>query len=139
MSEAKADAATGRPAGARTSRSRAISSGLPSSRRSDRTPVHAGREFALQVGDIRGSATASILVANISGIDVAVDVFIGTRGGAGNGKYGHPALQNRKVWRLDLQPDDETANLVVTSTGDVIIQLVIDDGRLNALTVLPIG
>ena len=110
---------------------------VPPDRMSDGTPLHAGRQFAFHVGDIRGNATASLLVANVSGHDVGVDVFTGTPRGPGGGKYSNPALQNRNTWRVDLQADDANQNLALIATGDVIVQLVVDDGRLNALTVLP--
>lgn len=110
---------------------------VPPDRNTDGTGIHAGQRFSFHVGDLRGVATASLLVADVSGADVAVDVSIGTRAAPGAGKYSTPQLRPRNTWRVDLQPDDENSNLVLTSTGDVIVQLVIDDGRLNALTVLP--
>jgi hypothetical protein len=110
---------------------------VPQARLADGTPVHVGRHFTLHVGDLRGVATASVIVANVSGSDVFADVFLGTPGSAGAGKYSNPRIQNRTTWRVDLQPDDEDANIVVTASAEVVVQLVIDDGRLNAVTVLP--
>jgi hypothetical protein len=112
---------------------------VPPDRKPDGTPIHAGKVFALHVGDIRGTATASLLVANVSGADVAIDVFLGSPGASGTGKYQNPGLQNRNVWRQDLAPDDENANIAIRATGDVVVQLAIDDGRMNGLTVLPVG
>ena len=110
---------------------------VPQDRTSDGTNVHVGHQFTFHVGDLRGVATASLVVANISGADVFADLFIGTIGSAGTGKYSNPRIQNRETWRVELQPEDEHSNVVVTSSADVIVQLVVDDGRLNAVTVLP--
>jgi hypothetical protein len=110
---------------------------VPPDRSHDGTPLHVGQRFPIQVGDLRGTAIASILVANVSSGDAAVDVFAGSAGAPGAGKYSNPRLRVRNVWRIDLQPDDENTHLVLTSNVEVIVQLVIDDGRLNALTVLP--
>lgn len=109
---------------------------VPQDRKSDGTPVHVGRNFTLHVGDLRGVARATILVANVSGGDVAADIFVGMDAGSFL-RYSTPRIENRVTWRVDLQPDDENANLLLRSNGDVIVQLVIDDGRLNAVTVLP--
>jgi hypothetical protein len=110
---------------------------VPPAFRTDGTLVHMGSLFPFAIGALQGTASVSLLVANVSGSDVAVDVSVGTASSAGSGKYQNGRLSNRNIWRLDLPPDDLNANLVLTSTGLVIVQLVIDDGRLNALTILP--
>lgn len=110
---------------------------VPPDRHSNGAPLHVGRQFSMHVGDIRDAVTASILVANLSGSDVVVDVFTGRHGAAGNGKYTMPLLPNRNTWQFDLLSDDHNANLILTSTGEVIVQLVINDGSVNALTILP--
>jgi hypothetical protein len=110
---------------------------VPKDRESDGTPVHVGRHFTVHVGDLRGVATASLVVANVSGSDIVADVFVGTEGSAGTGKYSNARIPNRNTWQVDLASDDENANIVVTTSAEVIVQLVIDDGRLNAVTVLP--
>jgi hypothetical protein len=38
---------------------------------------------------------------------------------------------------VDLTPDLDPAHLVVSSSGDIVVQLVIDDGRLNGVSCLP--
>ena len=112
--------------------------GVPPDRTYAGARVHVGTQFALNVGEIRGVGTASLLVANVSGSDANVDVFVGTSGVPGSGKYNNPRLVNRATWRIDIQPEDYQAHLELASTGDVIVQLVIDDGRLNAITCLPV-
>ena len=108
---------------------------IPPDSKSDGTHVHIGQNFTVHVGDVRGAA--SLLIGNVSGADAVVDVFIGTEGAAGNGKHTNPRLQPRNVWRVDLGSEDHNANLVLTSTEDVVVQLVADDGRLHALTIVP--
>jgi hypothetical protein len=110
---------------------------VPQDRKSSGMPVRAGRSFSFHVGARRGLRTASVLVSNVSGGDVAADIFVGSAGGAGNGRYSTPRIENRTTWRVDLLPDDANASLVLTSNGDVVLQLVIDDGRLDAVAVLP--
>jgi hypothetical protein len=110
---------------------------VPPDRKVDGTPVHLGRMFPIHVGDVRGTATASLLVTNVSSGDAAVDVFVGSAGAGGAGKYTNPRLRIRNIWRIDLQPEDANTHLVLRSDADVIVQLVVDDGRLEALTVLP--
>jgi hypothetical protein len=69
---------------------------------------------------------------------VAVDVFRGTRGCYGCGTYTTPRLVNNGLWRVDLTDADKNADLIVTSTGPIIVQLVLDDGkRVSALTCMP--
>jgi hypothetical protein len=108
---------------------------IPPDRKSDGTTIHVGQDFTVHVGQISG--TASILIANVSAGDVVADVFLGSGGAAGTGRYTNPRVQPFTTWRVDLRPEDQNANLVVKSTGDVVVQLVVDTGRLEALTVMP--
>lgn len=108
---------------------------VPPDRRSDGSAVHVGRDFTLNVGEIRGSA--ALLVANVAAVDVQADVFLGSGGAPGTGRFTNPRIQPNCTWRVDLQAGETNANLVLKATDDIIVQLVIDDGRLNALTVVP--
>jgi hypothetical protein len=93
-----------------------------------------GTAFPITIGD---TATGALLVANVSGSEVAVDVYVGNAGSPGTGKY-TARIRDLSVGRIDLQPDDAHAHLVLVASGDVVVQLVIDDGRLNGLTCLPL-
>ena len=81
---------------------------------------------------------AALLVANVSGSDVGVDVFRGTKGAPGNGVHNTPRIQHNAIWRVDLTDADENGHLVVSATGDIIVQLMIDDGRCNGITCMPV-
>ncbi len=99
--------------------------------------VAEGKIFPICNGDVTASA---ILVANVSGTDTTVDVFIGTVGAAGAGKYSIPRLTNNSIGRIDLAAGDANCHLVIASTGDIVAQLVIDDdGKLNGITCIPKG
>lgn len=109
--------------------------GVPPARKVDGSRLALGTLFPVALGDI---AAASLLVANVSGSDVTVDVFIGTKGADGTGKHSIPRLKNNALGRIDLAQDDDNAHLVVSATGDIIVQLMIDDGRVNGVTCIPI-
>ncbi len=102
----------------------------------DGTRLAQGRFFPIAVGDV---ATAALLIANVSGTDAAIDVFIGTQGARGFGAHTNPQLQNYCMWRVDLVPTDESAHLIVSATEDIVVQLMIDDGRVNGITCLPLA
>lgn len=108
--------------------------GVPPARKVDGSRLALGTLFPVALGDI----AAALLVANVSGSDVTVDVFIGTKGADGTGKHSIPRLKNNALGRIDLAQDDDNAHLVVSATGDIIVQLMIDDGRVNGVTCIPI-
>jgi hypothetical protein len=102
----------------------------------DNTAFAVGKIFPITVGDV---ATAHLLIANPEGSDLAADVFVGTAGGVGHGKYTNPRIRNHEHWRIDLQPEDRNAGLVVVATDPVIVQLVVTDPRPYAISCLPVG
>jgi hypothetical protein len=108
--------------------------GVPPTRNSDGTLFNAGRIFPITLGEF---TRASLLIANVSGTDINVDVFVGTIGGSGGGKYNNMLLSNKAIWRVDLAPDDANAHIIVSATDAVIVQLMIDDGRVNGITCFP--
>lgn len=108
--------------------------GIPPARRQDNTPLAVGRLFPITNGAVSSSA---ILVANVSGNDVTVDIFIGTKGPDGTGKHTIARLKPNAVGRLDLTPDDANSHLVLSATGDIVAQIVIDDGKVNGVTCIP--
>jgi hypothetical protein len=112
---------------------------VPRVRRVDGSYFAAGRVFSVPVGDI--VHTATLLIANVFGTDIAVDLFIGTKGAPGGGKYNNPRILNNGLWIVDIDPADMDSHLIVSSTGAVIVQLAIDDskkGALNELLVMPV-
>ena len=56
-----------------------------------------------------------------------MDIFLGTEGAPGGGKYAIPRLVNNASWIIDLDPTDSTSNVILSSTGDVIVQLAVGD------------
>jgi hypothetical protein len=104
-------------------------------RATDLSLYAAGENFAIALGDV---PSPTLLITNVSGADQAVDVFLGTYGAAGNGRYSTPRLVNNGLWRVDLTDLDKNANLFVTATGLIVVQLVLADGkRVSALTCMP--
>jgi len=107
----------------------------PANRRADGSAFSIGKEFNIAIGDVPSPA---LLIANVGGGEQVVDVHRGTRGADGAGKFTNPRLAVNAIWRVDLTDADKNANIVVSSTGPVIVQLVLDDGqRVSALTCLP--
>lgn len=97
--------------------------------------IAAGTLFAVPMGDVVG--TTSLLVANVSGIDVNVDVFRGTKGADGFGIYNNPQLSNHCIWRVDLRPSDGYANLVISATSAVIAQIAVTRSNGIDMTTIP--
>jgi hypothetical protein len=106
--------------------------GLPPSKASDGSRLGMGLVFAVNPGAIRHRAT--LLIGNVSGSDVTADVHLGTRGAVGNGAYTKPLLSNHTIWIVEIDPAHANTNLIVVSSGDVVAQLVVDEGKKNALT-----
>ena len=98
---------------------------LPAIRR-DGTRLGMGTQFAIALGSFR---SASLLIANVSGNDVYADVWVGTRGTDGGGIFSNPRLVPAAVWRVDLTQNQALSNLIVSSSGNTIVQAVIDDGK----------
>jgi hypothetical protein len=108
--------------------------GIPPARKVDGTPSAVGKIFPIALGEV---AAAAILIANVSGSEVTVDVFLGTKGADGAGKHSIQ-IRNNAHARIDLTPDDQRSHIIVSATGDVIVQLMIDDGQVHGVTVIPI-
>jgi len=100
-------------------------------------PVASGTLFSVTVGNF---SRASLLVANVSGTDLTVDVFVGTAGAPGAGKYSLPDVKNNMIARIDLDPSDSNSHLVMRSTGDIVAQLVVDTGKstITQVTLVPV-
>jgi hypothetical protein len=106
--------------------------GVPPSKKSDGSRFGMGKVFAVSPGAIRHRAT--LLIGNVSGSDVIVDVYLGTRGAPGNGAYSTPLLGNHTIWVVEIDPAHANTNLVIVSSGDAVAQLIVDEGKKNALT-----
>ena len=102
---------------------------------SDGSPLGTGRLFAIALGEYQ---FATLLIANVSGNDVIADVSKGTRAGDGNGTFTNPRLTSNAIWRIDLTSVERNSNLVVSSTAEVVVQVIINDGlSVQSFQVLP--
>jgi hypothetical protein len=91
-----------------------------------------GRVFSATLGDIRYRAT--LLIGNVSGTDVNVDVFLGTAGCGGCGKY-NLRVGDQQIGSVELDPDtDAHSHVIVVSSSDIVVQLALDDGKKNTTT-----
>ena len=111
--------------------------GIPQTYRASGMPLAVGIRFPVTLGAF---SRATVLVANVIGIDITVDVFIGTKGADGAGKYSIARLKPNSVGMLQItDPADANSNLVLSSTGDIVAQLAVDTGRqIHEITLLPI-
>jgi hypothetical protein len=110
---------------------------LPARRVND-DPLAIGTQFSVALGS---GARATLLVANVSGGDVTVDLFLGTKGADGSGFQSNPRLTNRSLWIVEIDPAAANSNLVLSSTGNIVAQLAVETGRntINGVTLLPIN
>jgi hypothetical protein len=99
--------------------------GISPLRRQNGVPLAFGTLFPITNGAVSSSA---ILVANISGSDVQVEIFVGTKGADGTGKHSIRVKPNA-VGRIELTADDANSHLVMSATGDIVAQIVIYDGK----------
>jgi len=107
----------------------------PVRRRSDGTSLSQGTQFAIALGNFR---SASLLVGNVSGSDIEVDVFKGSQGANGFGIFSNPHLAPNAIWKVNLTQNEALSNLIVHASGPVIMQAVIDDGQtIQSFMVLP--
>ena len=109
----------------------AVVLGVPPLRHLD-TPVALGTLFPVALGDIGSRAT--LLVANVSGTDIMVDVFLGTKGADGTGNPSIPRLKPNSLGIMEFDASHAHSNLIISSTGDIIAQLAVDTGRKGSLT-----
>ena len=94
-----------------------------------------GTDFAVALGTF---PSARLLIANLSGSDVAVDVFKGSKGTDGFGIYSNPRITATAIWKANLTQNEALSNLIVHASGPVIMQAVIDDGQtIQSFMVLP--
>jgi hypothetical protein len=104
-------------------------------RRRDGSLFSFGTNFALALGNFQ---SASLLIANVSGSDVAIDVYKGYSGSIGGGVFTNPHLLNNGIWKVNLTQNEALSDLIVTATGPIIVQAVINDGRaIQSFMVLP--
>lgn len=107
----------------------------PANRRSDGSGFSVGRNFSIALGSFR---SASLLIANIGGSDQVVDVHVGTRSSDGSGIYSNPRVGPFQIWKVNLSQNEAMSNLVVSSSGPLAVQLMIDDGtKPQAFVVMP--
>jgi hypothetical protein len=97
---------------------------VPPARRLDGSGIAQGRIFSVAVGADR----TTLLVANVCGTDIAVDVFLGRVGARGDGKYANPRLLNKEVWMVELDESDASSHVIVRSTCDIVLQVVTHEG-----------
>jgi len=98
-------------------------------------PLGMGTDFAVALGSFRST---SLLIANVSGSDQAVDVFKGTRGADGFGIFSNPRITTTAIWKVNLTQNEALSNLIVHASGLVIVQAVINDGQtIQSFMVLP--
>lgn len=111
--------------------------GVPATVTAYGTPLGGGKYFSVAVPDV---PAAALLIGNVSDSDVHVDVFVGTPGAPGQGKHSNLRIQTTGQWRVDLeQVADENAHLIVQASDRVIVQLVLGDERVSAVTLIPAG
>jgi hypothetical protein len=108
-------------------------------RQQNGTSVALGTQFAFAMGEIPHGAT--LLVANVSGADVNVDVFLGTAGLPGSGKHNDGRLQNRSSWIVELDQSDARSHMLVVSSGETVVQFAEPGGKngnvVSEVAVLP--
>jgi hypothetical protein len=96
----------------------------------------AGRFFPIAIGNVRA---ATLLIANVSGTDVGVDVWAGATYGAHNtARYSTPRLVTGGIWRVDLTAAEFNSFVVVGATDQIICQVVTDTGRVFSYIPLPV-
>jgi hypothetical protein len=100
----------------------------------DGTPVAAGRFFPLTLGTVQA---ATLLIGNVSGTDVSVDVHVGKAGAAGGGVFTTPRVVANGIWRVDLTAAEQSSFLVVAASDQIICQVVADEGRILSYLALP--
>jgi hypothetical protein len=104
-------------------------------RKRDNTLLSMGTDFALALGSFR---SATLLIANLSGSDVAVDVFKGSRGADGFGIFSNPRITTTAIWRVNLTQSEALSKLIVRASNPIIMQAVINDGQtIQSFMVLP--
>jgi hypothetical protein len=107
--------------------------GVPATTKPDGTPLQCGTRVAAAVGDFMQGVY--LLIANVSSlpVDISIDV------GAATAKYQTTTpLPANAVWTLALVAADANSHVVVNAAGgSVLVQLAIDDGKLDEASVLP--
>jgi hypothetical protein len=99
-------------------------------------PPGVGGLFSLALGNFR---SASLLISNVSGAQVTVDVFKGTNHAPGSGIYSNPRVPNYGQWRVELTQNEALSHLIVQASGSCLVQVVIDDGRsIQSFMVTPV-
>ena len=94
--------------------------------KADGTLYGSGRLFAVPLG---GFKKASVLIANVHNTDVSVESFRGVREADGTGTQLNARLTENASIKVDLTENDAFTNYIVSSSGLIIVQVVIDDGK----------
>lgn len=92
----------------------------------DGTPFGSGQVFSIPLG---GFEKASVLIANVSHSDVGIESFSVAKGAPGSGTSLNERLPQNGIHKVSLTQNDAFTNFIVSSTGLVIVQLVIENGR----------
>ena len=109
--------------------------GLWPTNRLNGTAFAMGKEFSVALGSFRN---AWIMAANVGGTEQAVDISKGTRSADGAGIFSNPRVGPYGIWKAVLTQNEAQSNLIVTSNGPIIVQVVIDDGKsIQSFQVLP--
>jgi hypothetical protein len=127
---------SGATLGVTTARGPSVTLGVLPEKKLDGTLLAPGRLFSIALSSFR---SARLLIGNVSGSDTTVDVFRGTEGLPGTGIYSIPTLPNFGHKRIDLTQNEALSNVVVLTSGLVIVQLVIDDGKTLHSHMVPPG
>ena len=94
--------------------------------KTDGSPDGSGNLFAVPLGSFK---KASLLIANVAGTDVGVESFRGVKNAPGSGRSLNERLTSHASFAVDLTQADAFSNYIVSSTGLIIVQVVIDDGK----------
>jgi hypothetical protein len=110
--------------------------GVPPMLNSNGTSLQGGTRIPVAVGDLM--AGTYLFIANLSGQNQSVDVFLGTQGAIGTGKYKNPQFPPNGVWQVQLQPGDGKQHVIICGTGTVMAELAVDDGaKVDVAMLLP--
>ena len=66
-------------------------------------------------------------------VDVNLDVFLGSAGCAGCGRYNR-RIGDNGVSVIEIDPADARSHLVIVSSGDTFAQFAVDTGKKTVLT-----
>jgi hypothetical protein len=107
--------------------------GIPPATSSANAALGASTTLSVAIGDImRGTF---LLIGNVTdGQPADVKVFVGSTTTAP--RFANPELGVRKVWELALTAAEAQSHLIVQSSVPVVVQLAVDDGKVDEATVV---